>query len=137
MPDPAAHHRRTDCRACTGTGLVEILDLGMQPLANAFLRAESDFAAEARYPLTLHGCTACGLLQRRGLLFGALRQVGAAACNLVGAGEDGIGSRAHLADDAGEALGHAPKLVPGALENFKLTWPADFALAERLLRTRA
>jgi len=36
-----------------------------------------------------------------------------------------------------EALGHAPKLVPGALENFKLTWPADFALAERLLRTRA
>ncbi|HSV69296.1 MAG TPA: 2-C-methyl-D-erythritol 4-phosphate cytidylyltransferase [Methylibium sp.] len=36
-----------------------------------------------------------------------------------------------------EALGQAPKLVPGALENFKLTWPADFALAERLLRTRA
>jgi len=36
-----------------------------------------------------------------------------------------------------EALGHAPRLVPGALENFKLTWPADFALAERLLRTRA
>jgi hypothetical protein len=63
MPDPAAHHRRTACRACTGTGLVEILDLGMQPLANAFLRAESDFAAETRYPLNLHGCTACGLLQ--------------------------------------------------------------------------
>jgi 2-C-methyl-D-erythritol 4-phosphate cytidylyltransferase len=36
-----------------------------------------------------------------------------------------------------EALGYAPRLVPGALENFKLTWPADFALAERLLRTRA
>lgn len=36
-----------------------------------------------------------------------------------------------------EALGHAPRLVPGSLENFKLTWPADFALAERLLRTRA
>ncbi|WP_295638605.1 2-C-methyl-D-erythritol 4-phosphate cytidylyltransferase [uncultured Methylibium sp.] len=36
-----------------------------------------------------------------------------------------------------EALGHAPRLVPGTLENFKLTWPADFALAERLLRTRA
>ena len=35
-----------------------------------------------------------------------------------------------------EALGHAPRLVPGSLENFKLTWPADFALAERLLRTR-
>ena len=35
-----------------------------------------------------------------------------------------------------EALGHAPKLVAGALENFKITWPADFALADRLLRTR-
>ncbi len=33
-----------------------------------------------------------------------------------------------------EALGHAPLLVRGDLSNFKLTWPADFALAERLLR---
>ena len=32
-----------------------------------------------------------------------------------------------------EALGHAPLLVPGEPDNFKLTWPADFALAERLL----
>jgi 2-C-methyl-D-erythritol 4-phosphate cytidylyltransferase len=30
----------------------------------------------------------------------------------------------------------APLLVPGEIENLKLTWPADFALAERLLRTR-
>jgi len=36
-----------------------------------------------------------------------------------------------------EALGHAPRLVVGSYENFKLTWPGDFALAERLLRTRA
>ena len=35
-----------------------------------------------------------------------------------------------------ESIGHQPRLVPGALENFKLTWPDDFALAERLLRTR-
>ncbi|HEY0821396.1 MAG TPA: 2-C-methyl-D-erythritol 4-phosphate cytidylyltransferase [Rhizobacter sp.] len=35
-----------------------------------------------------------------------------------------------------EALGHAPLLVPCSMENFKITWPADFALAERLLRTR-
>jgi 2-C-methyl-D-erythritol 4-phosphate cytidylyltransferase len=35
-----------------------------------------------------------------------------------------------------EALGHAPKLVACSAENFKITWPADFALAERLLRTR-
>lgn len=35
-----------------------------------------------------------------------------------------------------EALGHAPLLVPASLENFKVTWPADFALAERLLKAR-
>ena len=35
-----------------------------------------------------------------------------------------------------EALGHAPLLVPGELENFKVTWPQDLALAERLLATR-
>ena len=32
-----------------------------------------------------------------------------------------------------EAAGHSPKLVRGEFENFKLTWPADFALAARLL----
>jgi 2-C-methyl-D-erythritol 4-phosphate cytidylyltransferase len=42
---------------------------------------------------------------------------------------------AAITDEASaiEALGHAPRLVPGAFENFKVTWPDDFALAERLL----
>lgn len=35
-----------------------------------------------------------------------------------------------------EACGHMPRLVPGNFENFKLTWPEDFALAERLLASR-
>jgi 2-C-methyl-D-erythritol 4-phosphate cytidylyltransferase len=35
-----------------------------------------------------------------------------------------------------EAMGLQPLLVPGELENFKVTWPADFALASRLLETR-
>ncbi len=35
-----------------------------------------------------------------------------------------------------EALGLQPRLVPGHPMNFKLTYPGDFALAERLLRTR-
>ena len=34
-----------------------------------------------------------------------------------------------------EALGHAPRLVRGDYENLKVTWPGDFALAERLLGT--
>ena len=44
---------------------------------------------------------------------------------------------AAITDEASavEMLGHAPRLVPGALDNFKVTWPDDFALAERLLRT--
>ncbi len=48
----------------------------------------------------------------------------------------------HAGDDvtdeasAIETMGLAPRLVRGSLENFKLTFPPDFELAERLLRTR-
>ena len=35
-----------------------------------------------------------------------------------------------------EGLGLAPRVVLGDHENLKLTWPADFALASRLLETR-
>jgi 2-C-methyl-D-erythritol 4-phosphate cytidylyltransferase len=35
-----------------------------------------------------------------------------------------------------ESLGHAPRLVRGDMENLKVTFPPDFALAARLLRTR-
>ncbi|WP_290870119.1 2-C-methyl-D-erythritol 4-phosphate cytidylyltransferase [Aquabacterium sp.] len=46
-------------------------------------------------------------------------------------------SAAGITDEASaiEALGHQPRLVTGSFENFKLTWPDDFALAERLLRS--
>jgi len=48
-------------------------------------------------------------------------------------------SAAAITDEASaiEAMGHMPRLVPGDWENIKVTWPGDFALAERLLRTRA
>ena len=46
---------------------------------------------------------------------------------------DGITDEA----SAVEALGHAPKLVAAPLENFKVTYPADFELAEQLLKARA
>jgi 2-C-methyl-D-erythritol 4-phosphate cytidylyltransferase len=35
-----------------------------------------------------------------------------------------------------EALGLSPKLVPGSAQNFKVTYPEDFALAEAVLRAR-
>ena len=52
--------------------------------------------------------------------------------------DEGAAAGVNITDEASavEALGLAPRLVPGDLENFKLTWPADFALAERLLCTR-
>ncbi len=50
-------------------------------------------------------------------------------------------ARADLAitDEASaiEAAGLAPQLVRGDFENIKVTWPEDFALAERLLRGRS
>ena len=43
---------------------------------------------------------------------------------------------AAITDEASavEALGHQPLLVQGDYENIKVTWPGDFALAERLIR---
>lgn len=43
-----------------------------------------------------------------------------------------------VTDDASamEALGHAPLLVEGSAQNFKVTYPQDFAMAEALLRAR-
>jgi hypothetical protein len=39
------------------------LSLGPTPLANAFLDAPGDFAAECSYPLDVYFCTACALVQ--------------------------------------------------------------------------
>lgn len=57
------HHRIRHCRACTAEALVPVLDLGLQPLANALPADPSEFATEARYPLVLCLCEQCGLLQ--------------------------------------------------------------------------
>ena len=55
---------------------------------------------------------------RLGLLEAALAHAGAAVTD---------------ESSAIEALGHAPRLVRGDFCNVKLTWPEDFALAQRLL----
>jgi hypothetical protein len=61
---PMTVHRRVmRCRACGGTELQELLDLGLQPLANAYLASPAEFATERRFPLVLFGCDACGLVQ--------------------------------------------------------------------------
>ena len=59
---------------------------------------------------------------RLGLLQPALRQAGE-----------------HITDESSaiEAMGLAPKLVPGSAQNFKVTYPEDFELAQAVLASRA
>lgn len=58
-----AHHKRTCCRACEGERLSLFLELGNQPLANAFLASGDEFAGEAFYPLNVYFCEDCSLVQ--------------------------------------------------------------------------
>ena len=58
---------------------------------------------------------------RLGVLLDALTHMGAAATDEA---------------SAMEAMGHRPKLVPGGAQNFKVTYPDDFALAEAVLMQR-
>ena len=55
--------RRTQCRACRGDRLRRFLELGPQPLANAFLRSPREFEGEALYPLDVYCCQDCWLVQ--------------------------------------------------------------------------
>jgi len=54
---------RTNCRACNGTDLHSILDLGAMPLAGGFLANRDAIAKEQLYPLETHCCASCGLVQ--------------------------------------------------------------------------
>ena len=54
---------RSACRICRADALVTVLDLGSQPLANSFIRPAELTADEARYPLELCRCAACGHVQ--------------------------------------------------------------------------
>ena len=53
------------CRSCASGDLAPVLDLGNQPLANAYRRPD-DESVEARYPLALVRCRACSLVQLTG-----------------------------------------------------------------------
>ena len=59
----SSHSKRTSCRACAGERLMPFLNLGRQPLANAFLSTADDFSKEAFYPLEVYFCETCSLVQ--------------------------------------------------------------------------
>lgn len=96
------------------------------PLADTLKQADGAPAGDARVTATI---------DRRGKWLAQTPQmfrIGRLQQALAHAGEA-------VTDEASaiEALGDAPRLVAAPMENFKLTWPEDFALAERLLRTRS
>jgi 2-C-methyl-D-erythritol 4-phosphate cytidylyltransferase len=93
------------------------------PLADTIKQAHpADGTADTRVACTIDrsGKWAAQTPQmfRLGLLRPALLQAGAAVTDEA---------------SAVETLGHAPKLVRGDYTNLKVTWPEDFALAERLV----
>jgi SAM-dependent methyltransferase len=51
------------CRICQAEKLTLILDLGHTPLANSLLRQEDLVHEERRFPLSVHFCERCSLLQ--------------------------------------------------------------------------
>jgi SAM-dependent methyltransferase len=60
---PTLASERTTCRACNSSSLEQILDFGAQPLAGGFLRGVEAIKGEQKFPLSIHVCAACGLVQ--------------------------------------------------------------------------
>lgn len=59
----AASETISACRSCGSADLVDVLDLGSTPLANALLTREQLSAPEPRYPLKVVFCGGCALVQ--------------------------------------------------------------------------
>ena len=57
------HTHKTECRICGSQNLEIFLDLGSQPLANSFLKNESQFVNEPHYPLAVYFCRDCNFAQ--------------------------------------------------------------------------
>ncbi len=91
------------------------------PLADTLKTADADGRSEATLPRQGKWLAQTPQMFRLALLQRALAEAGDA-----------------VTDEASaiEALGLKARLVGGELENLKVTWPGDFALAARLLETR-
>lgn len=104
--------------ACVGDAVGGLL---AQPLADTLKQAGADGRVAATVDRSGKWAAQTPQMFRLGLLRRALAAAG-----------PGVTDEAA----AVESLGLAPRLVAAPLENFKLTWPEDFELAERLLRAR-
>jgi 2-C-methyl-D-erythritol 4-phosphate cytidylyltransferase len=89
-----------------------------QPIADTLKAGDADGRVTATVDRRDKWAAQTPQMFRLGLVEKALMAMGAAATDEA---------------SAVEALGMAPLLVRASMANFKVTWPEDFALAERLL----
>ena len=115
LVQPAAIDRLID--ACIDDAVGGLLAL---PLADTLKQADAQGRARSTIDRAAKWAAQTPQMFRLGLLREALAKAGAAVTD---------------ESSAVEALGHAPKLVAGDAGNFKLTYPEDFARAERALNT--
>jgi 2-C-methyl-D-erythritol 4-phosphate cytidylyltransferase len=96
------------------------------PVPDTLKRSDADSRVDATVPRDRIWAAQTPQMFRIGVLRDALR-AGFARSDL------------QITDEASaiEAAGLAPRLVRGDFDNLKVTWPEDFALAERLLLGRA
>ncbi len=115
--------------ACDGDEVGGLLAL---PLADTLKAAVAGESGEARARQTVDRAAKWTAQTPQMFRLGLLQPA------LVGALSDPA-TAAAVTDEASaiEVLGHAPRLVTGDFENIKVTWPGDFALAQRLLATRS
>ena len=122
---PAAVRRRIE--ACRDDAVGGLLAL---PVADTLKRSTAASAHDERVETTVARTAIWGAQTPQMFRIGPLRdalRAGLARADLS------------ITDEASaiEAQGLQPRLVRGDFENLKVTWPEDFALAERLLRGRA
>jgi 2-C-methyl-D-erythritol 4-phosphate cytidylyltransferase/2-C-methyl-D-erythritol 4-phosphate cytidylyltransferase/2-C-methyl-D-erythritol 2,4-cyclodiphosphate synthase len=109
-----------ECRDDAVGGLLAL------PVPDTLKRADAHARIEATVPRERIWAAQTPQMFRLGVLRDALR---------AGFARPGL----QITDEASaiEAAGLAPRLVRGDFDNLKVTWPEDFALAERLLLGRA
>ena len=94
------------------------------PLPDTLKQADAQGRVQATLPRSDKWLAQTPQMFRLGLLQDALAQ---------------CGDRIAVTDESSaiEACGLAPRLVPGSAQNFKVTYPQDFALAQAVLQARS
>jgi 2-C-methyl-D-erythritol 4-phosphate cytidylyltransferase len=109
-------------QACRDDAVGGLLAL---PLADTLKAADADGRSEATLPRSQKWLAQTPQMFRLALLQRALAEAG-----------DAVTDEASAIEAMNVTPRLKPRLVSGELENLKLTWPGDFALAARLLETR-